>query len=78
MIDYTKAIGKTLTTCDASGPVAVLTFSDGAVIRCYITEILTKEEYSAKVEAEKIAAKAIYDALVIKTEEIKAIATKVL
>lgn len=78
MTDISTLIGKTLTACDTSDYMAVLTFSDGSVLRCHISEALTKAEYSAQVEAAKVAAKAVYDALVVKAEAVKTVVPKVL
>lgn len=78
MAEPTVLIGKTLVAVEKPEYMTRLIFSDGTVIRCEISEVLTKDEYVAKIEAEKAEAKAIYDALVVKAEAVKAVVPKVL
>lgn len=71
MVDPTVLIGKTLVAVEKPEYMTRLIFSDGSVIRCEISETLTKAEYATKLETEKAEAKAVYDSLVAKTAELK-------
>jgi hypothetical protein len=56
-------IGQVLVEVDTSEYLAKLKFSNGSVLRCFLSEVLSKDEYASQLERRIMEVTAEYEAL---------------